>query len=900
MTAQAAQQHTPLPWGAGLSRDTGALVTDPRQHEDLRNVTFYEGSLRIRGGLGASIASTFVAAGFTGTDVCHVAVFKAQAAVVYVVYDRATREVRVFTADLLGESPVDVGRWGILNANADAPPRFQTAEAFGILLLAHDEAEVVHRLDTFRYDPNALGPLTSPPWLRPGTVDPKKLRWSTFNYTLFGSHTKATAEQAIAGLTVTAGTWGAMLVQINAAGVVTTKVVGAIQGYDTEPLALAALPGPDGGNIELGHFAVQAKGTGGWVAGLHNFTTDLAQIEFFDGAEGPFLAITANLDGVANGSVRFRGVREYLGFMLGWGYGTQSDPDRPELLRISNGGDPAVYDADSFFLVGARGEPIVAAAPVSNSCALLKSVGWFCLDGTDRSNWAVRLVDPFTGCTSVRGAINIEGHLWWWSQSGPRRSRDGQTTEDPGLALDLSGPEPSTLPAKGPPEAVWALYVPDDKFLVFGHPLAIADTTRCYGVSMREPGAVSPPWAYWTLGGAILHAAVINADQVSTIPPGTASAVTTSGSVGAADASITVDWTQNDMVGDETWELWYKAAAGAWVKLKEFTYASVAGATGHTTFSGSPLVSGAYTVQLRARRGARYAAGYLDPDPATWPLGSLGAGSIVVIAVPTNVHAAYNFDTGVVSTSWAVGDPGLALEVEIRTPVNDTPSYVTALAAKVAGSVNHAFPYAGGSVQDQARQLVNSSPLGASYPVGVVTARVRHIVGATKGAWVDAVEALAIEWSAGASDGASLAVNANQHSVGAGTDLHFALTRPTSQVGNLELSVVQAGGTWGSYPANAGCGSSSIVGGVLVSQTPLRTMLAITVPDTDPSPQTIGPYANGGCGACLLVGQQIAFGSATALHLFSKGTGLGLQYVYRQALNLPGSPLGSAPLVCAA
>lgn len=899
MTTVAGQQHTPLPWGPGLSRDTGALVSDPHQHEDLRNIVFYEGSLRLRGGLGTAIATDFTAAGFTGTDCCHVAVFKGQAATIYIVYDRTTREVRVFTADLLGQNPTDLGHWGTLNANADAPPRFSTAEAFGILLLAHDEAEVIYRFDTFRYDPTAFGPLTSPPWLRPGTVDAKKILWTTFSYTEAGTHTKATAEQAIAGLTVAPDGWGAMLVQINAAGVVTTKVAAAMQNYDTEPLALAALPGLDGGNVEVGHFTVQAQPTGGWVAGLLNLTTAPAQVHFYDGAEGAFLAITGNLDGVANGAVRFRGVREYLGFMLGWGYGSQRDPDRPEMLRISNGGDPAIFAADSFFVVGARGEPIVAAAPVSNACALLKSVGWFCLDGTDRSNWAVRLVDPFTGCTSVRGAINIEGLLWWWSQSGPRRSRDGLTTEDPGLALDLSGPEPATLPAKGPAEAVWALYQPDERHLLFAHPLASASLTRCYGVSVRDPGGANPPWNYWTLGGAILHAAIINADQVSTIPPGTASAVTTAGSVGAADALLSVDWTQNDMVGDETWELWYQHGAGAWVKLKEFSYASVAGPTASTTFTGVPLVSGAYHVQLRARRGARYAAGYTDPDPTTWPGGSLAAGTIVVIPLPTAVHCTYDFDTGIVSVNWVEGDPALALEVEIRTPLDATNDQ-TASAPLVAGITAHAFAYAGGSVQDIARVLVNQSPLDSAFAVGTVTARVRHVVGAVNGAWADAVETLAIEWDASAADGASLLANAHTTSVADGTNLHFELVRPSSQVGDLTLSLYEAPGTWGAYPPNGGCGSSVLVSGVMLTQTPPRLMVSATVPDSDPGTQTIGPYVAGACGTCLLVGQQVAFGSATALHVFSKAAGLGLAYVYRQRVWLPGSQFGGAPLACVA
>lgn len=73
------------------------------------------------------------------------------------------------------------------------------------------------------------------------------------------------------------GHWGAFLVQINAAGVVTTKhaayTSGTDQDYATQALAAAALPAPDAGNVALASIRVQVK-TGGtkWTEATDDLT----------------------------------------------------------------------------------------------------------------------------------------------------------------------------------------------------------------------------------------------------------------------------------------------------------------------------------------------------------------------------------------------------------------------------------------------------------------------------------------------------------------------------------------------------------------------------------------------------------------------------------------------------
>lgn len=82
---------------------------------------------------------------------------------------------------------------------------------------------------------------------------------------------------------VTALKHGIILVQINAAGTVSTKVPAATQAYDTAALALAALPAVDAGNVALGYITIEAD-AGDWTANTDDMTdgSDLTAATFND------------------------------------------------------------------------------------------------------------------------------------------------------------------------------------------------------------------------------------------------------------------------------------------------------------------------------------------------------------------------------------------------------------------------------------------------------------------------------------------------------------------------------------------------------------------------------------------------------------------------------------------
>lgn len=126
-------------------------------------------------------------------------------------------------------------------------------------------------------------------------------------YTVAGQlKTKAatTALVFTAGHVVTASKFGIILVQINAAGTISTKVPGATQAYNSAPLALAALPAPDAGNVALGYIAI-ANNAGDWTANTDDLTdgSDLTTATFVDATPSSMVPLSFSLTSEANGTI---------------------------------------------------------------------------------------------------------------------------------------------------------------------------------------------------------------------------------------------------------------------------------------------------------------------------------------------------------------------------------------------------------------------------------------------------------------------------------------------------------------------------------------------------------------------------------------------------------------------
>lgn len=95
------------------------------------------------------------------------------------------------------------------------------------------------------------------------------------------SKAAATGLTFTAAHVVTASKYGIVLVQVNDAGTISTKVPAATQAYNTAPLALAALPAADTGNIAIGYIAI-ANNAGDWTANTDDLTaaSDVTSVAF--------------------------------------------------------------------------------------------------------------------------------------------------------------------------------------------------------------------------------------------------------------------------------------------------------------------------------------------------------------------------------------------------------------------------------------------------------------------------------------------------------------------------------------------------------------------------------------------------------------------------------------------
>jgi hypothetical protein len=119
---------------------------------------------------------------------------------------------------------------------------------------------------------------------------PEKFKTTqTAAFTVNGvSRTKAATAAIVfsAAHVITAAKFGVILVQVNAAGTISTKVPLSPQIYNDAPTALAALPAPDAGNVSLGYIAI-ANNAGDWTANTDDLTdgSDLTTAAFNDSAE---------------------------------------------------------------------------------------------------------------------------------------------------------------------------------------------------------------------------------------------------------------------------------------------------------------------------------------------------------------------------------------------------------------------------------------------------------------------------------------------------------------------------------------------------------------------------------------------------------------------------------------
>lgn len=507
-----ARPRVPLTYGAGLNRGTGTGAKDPRSFYDARNVIAREAGMELRTGL----TGTGLPALDWGTDVLAMESVQKTLDVLQVVYDRPSRDVRVYRLNPVNTPTRQlVATWGTLNAQA-AFPIITMAEAGGTIFMAHAEETLAYRLPTKYWTPGALD-------------------------TDAGTLTTATAD--------------------------------------------------------------------------------------FDGSGSP-------------GDIYFFGVCAYREYIVGWGWGTETDnttKDRPEIVRLSKPDNPTVFPPESYFLCGTRSTRVVGCTPMPGGLLVGSRTQRYTIFGTDPETFGVELTDPSHGIVSPRAWRTINGVAYTWSVTGPRETTDPMApSRDLAIPLDLMEAVPDGWVERGPLREAFAAYDPEQRVLYWVWPdLTASGVTRTmsYACSLRSPS--EPRFSVAVFERRLACAGTYLSGKVAPAP-GTgyaSSVVLTDGgwNVGEDGRRLTVAWTNNNILGSEVVEVWLKYGGNWYLQ----TSVAVTGSSQSTLLTGLDALQD-YTVALRhLAPGPTYTAGYTGATPDAWSAGT-AAGSKQTITTGGN------------------------------------------------------------------------------------------------------------------------------------------------------------------------------------------------------------------------------------------------------------------------
>lgn len=431
-----------------------------------------------------------------------------------------------------------------------------------------------------------------------------------------------------------------------------------------------------------------------------------------------------NLDRKTPAAVKFRGVAKHLSYLIGWGYGTATNPDCPETLRISAPGDPTSFSPEHYFLIGSPSDPIIAGTPLvrdnpnAGGFAIGKDAEWWRLAGYDRTTFGIVPLEPDFGLITSRMHVDVEGELFFWSLHGPRSTTGGPSV-DLTPPLDLPGPLPDASAATNDRGFAW--YDPTEGevifcFGTFAYVLHLKDTPRRwsyrqFGVELNSAGFLFPATGTGKLNLISALIGVVTATAPTYLP-------------GDDNPTFTIPWTLSGAgAGNESVEVWARHAAiglvvspddGSWKNLGTFAATAL---TGTVTV---PYYLTSFDLAIRVVAAGTPGAGFTATDPDTWP----------ATARATKISAGA-ITTFITSGLW-----------ERRSPINHgKPFTYVGPGASLVGHPELAFKYeqsidAGGSWHQHAAGTYQSTPLVGSQhgnadrptPVSITTVRYRLTV----------------------------------------------------------------------------------------------------------------------------------------------------------------------------
>ena len=201
--------------------------------------------------------------------------------------------------------------------------------------------------------------------------------------------------------------------------------------------------------------------------------------------------LLADLDGEGQNEVFFRGVVRHLSYIFGWGFGSSLDPNRDDVIRVSNSGDSTIFEDFAFFEAGQQGEVVMTCRSAGPSLMVFKENETYEIFGYSPDTFGIRLADSLFGAVGSRLAVSIAGTVFFWSTQGPRLTNGGPS-DDIAVPLDIGGPDPAGLVDESDPQDAFVEYDPATRVVnfVWGQ--------RVYALSIRDPN--KPRWSYYELG----------------------------------------------------------------------------------------------------------------------------------------------------------------------------------------------------------------------------------------------------------------------------------------------------------------------------------------------------------------------------------------------------------------
>lgn len=233
---------------------------------------------------------------------------------------------------------------------------------------------------------------------------------------------------------------------------------------------------------------------------------------------GTLTTLEADLDGTGVvHPVYFRSVCTHLEYMTGAGYGSNSDPDRGDVVRFSKPADPTTWSAPNFVLFGVKKEPVVVMKPISGLLALAKEDETWVMDGAVGSAFTPRRIDAKYGCVSARGMLVVGDRLFQWSKDGPRQVTTSGTVPI-GQPLELISPMPTDLPTRGPARLMFSVY-DIYRYLaewVWPDLEAAAAPVTSYALSLWNPD--DPRWTFFTREQPVSCAGILYGTDLGGVP----------------------------------------------------------------------------------------------------------------------------------------------------------------------------------------------------------------------------------------------------------------------------------------------------------------------------------------------------------------------------------------------